>query len=330
MLISELKKELQFNKDLLSLIDTLKNIAGAKYHEMEKKKERFDEFMEAFVGFFKVINLVEVENPLVTIASDVVGIMVLTSDSGFMGGLNQGVIRAALKAADDVSPDKVSWIIVGDKGSSTFSDSGRKFKFFQGIAEDTIYEQAVEIKDYLVEEILAKRMGKVVVAYARPLSFTAQEVACTNILPCSELFERVTHAVGDGKSAANKFISDSSKVIVESSFVDMVSYLAGVWVTSKLSLVFEDSKLAEFSARAMHLEGSHQKISETHGKLKHKVFKATHELIDKGMRECHAAKQIKEKKIVKKKKKVRQEKAAFIRDEAEAAALAALGENGMG
>ena len=42
----------------------------------------------------------------------------------------------------------------------------------------------------------------------------------------------------------------------------MVEYLAGVWVTSKLFEVFEDSKLAEFSARAMHLEGSFQKLEK--------------------------------------------------------------------
>ena len=85
----------------------------------------------------------------------------------------------------------------------------------------------------------------------------------------------------------------------------MVEYLAGAWVTSKLFEVFEDSKLAEFSARAMHLEGSVQTVEKTYEKVRRQVFKAVHELIDKGMRECHAAKMIKEKKK-KKKKKLRQ------------------------
>jgi adenine-specific DNA methylase len=62
-----------------------------------------------------------------------------------------------------------------------------------------------------------------------------------------------------------------------------------VWVTSKLFEVFEDSKLAEFSARAMHLEGSQQKVEKNYKKLRHQTFKAVHEKIDKGMRESFAA-----------------------------------------
>lgn len=308
MQLSELRAELQFNSDLLNLIETLKNIAGAKYHEVEKRKERFDEFMNAFAGFFRVVNLVEVENPLVKVVSDKLGIIVVTSDSGFMGGLNQGVMRKALSLAGDLPPDKISYVVIGDKGAGTFSDAMREFKFFPGISEDTVFEQATEIKDYIVKEVLEGRMGKVVLAYPKPLSFTAQEVAMEHLLPCSDLFDKILDASAPSEAGEKKkgLVVQSGKVIVESSFMDMVSYLAGVWLVSRLALLFEDSKLAEFSARAMHLEGSFQKIEEDYGKLRHKVFKATHELIDKGMRECHAAKQIKEKKVKKKKKKARQ------------------------
>jgi len=60
--------------------------------------------------------------------------------------------------------------------------------------------------------------------------------------------------------------------------------------------VFEDGKLAEFSARAMHLEGSLQKVEKEYTKVKQKVSKASHELIDKGMRESFAAKSTKSRK----------------------------------
>jgi hypothetical protein len=66
-------------------------------------------------------------------------------------------------------------------------------------------------------------------------------------------------------------------------------------VASKLYEVLEASKLAEFSARAMHLEGSVQNVERQQKKLQHMCFKATHERIDKGMRESFAAKSIKRK-----------------------------------
>jgi len=76
----------------------------------------------------------------------------------------------------------------------------------------------------------------------------------------------------------------------------MLEYLSGVWVTSKLFEVFEDSKLAEFSARAMHLEGSGQTLEKDRAKLEHKCFKASHELIDKGMRESFASRSKKKRR----------------------------------
>ncbi len=321
--LNDLRKDLKFNGELLSLVDTLKNVAGAQYHTLEKQKERFDEFMLAFREFFRVVNMVEVINPLVKVSSDILGIVVVTSDSGFMGGLNQGVIRAGLAVQGDIPDDKVSYVIIGEKGGAAFRDKRKKFKFFRGISQDTIFEQATEIRDYIVKEVLEGRMGKVIVAYPKPLSFTAQTIETVNILPCQALYEekeKEGEAQPDAKStASSKFIKASRSVIVESSYDDMVEYLASVWVTSELYIVFEDSKLAEFSARATHLEGSIQKVQKEHKKLKHLCFKATHEKIDKGMRESYSAKMIKEKKN--KRKKVKDKGDAIIA--AEAAVVAA-------
>ncbi len=310
MQLNELKKELSFNTDMMSLVDTLKNVAGAQYHQLEKQKERFDRFMDAFADFFKVVNLVEVDNPLVRVVSDVLGVVIVTSDSGFMGGLNQGVIREALKAHEGMPDEKVSYVVIGDKGAGRFGDMGKEFKFFPGIGQETIYEQAVEIKDYIVGEVLAGRIGKVVLAYPKALSFSAQTLDVVNILPCAELFDIESDSEVASRIEDKGLLSEATRVIVESSFTDMVEYLAGVWVTSKLFEVFEDSKLAEFSARAMHLEGSLQKVEKEHKKLKHKVFKAVHEEVDKSMRECHSAKMIKDKKKRKKKIKNKQARAA--------------------
>ena len=290
MQLNEIRKELKFNTELVQLIETLKNIAASQYHLLEKEKERFDDFMNAFSEFFRVVNLVEVEDPLIKVMSDVLGIVVVTSDAGFMGGLNQGVMRAAQAAQGDRRDDQVNLIVIGEKGASAYADQGREFKAFGGINQDTIYEQAVEIKNHIVAEVLAKRMGKVVLAYPKSLSFSSQTIEVINVLPCAELFDASAESEVSLRFKGDGFLARATRIIVESSFSDMVEYLAGVWVTSKLYEVFEDSKLAEFSARALHLEGSFQKLEKEHKKIKHMCFKAVHEKIDKGMRESFAAK----------------------------------------
>ena len=289
MQLNELRKELKFESELLALVETLKNVASAQYHVMEKEKERFDDFMDAFSGFFRVVNLYHVEHPLVRVSTEKVGVVIVTSDSGFMGGLNQGVIRDALEIESLCGRDNISLVVIGDKGASLLSDQDWEFKFFPGIRQESIYEQAVEVREYIVDQAQSGNMGKVIIGYPRPLSFTSQTVEVINLLPCAELFDKDAGTEVARHVGARKLLADARKVIVESTFKDMVGYLAGVWVTSKLFEVFEDSKLAEFSARAMHLEDSVQKVEEMYKKTKRRCYKAAHEQIDKGMRESFAA-----------------------------------------
>ncbi len=289
MQLNELRKELRFNGELVQLIDTLKNIAAAQYFTMEKTKQRFEEFMQAFAGFFRVINLVDVNDPLVNVESDVLGIVIVTSDSGFMGGLNQGVIRAALEAQGDHPKDKTSLVVIGEKGAGSLQDQGHAFRFLPGIGQEACYARAHEVRDFIVGEVLNRRMGRVLVAYPKPVSFTSQTIDVINLLPCASLFDVKADSEVARRTHTDKLIAEARRVIVESRFPDLVEYLAGMWVLAKLYEVFEDSKLAEFSARAMHLEGSFQRLQRDQKKLKQKTFKAVHEKVDKGMRESFTA-----------------------------------------
>jgi F0F1-type ATP synthase gamma subunit len=212
-----------------------------------------------------------------------------------MGGLNAGVIEGGYNAQGELPNEKVRWIVIGEKGSSKLSETGREFKAFPGITPDTRLEQALEIRDYLVKEVAEGNIGKVIIVHPRPLSFTQQTVDTITILPCGELFDRGGQTAISEHVKGGGFIADARKVIVESSYRDMVEYLAGVWVASKLYEVFEDSKLAEFSARAMHLEESSQKLEKDHKKVKHQCFRAAHEMVDKSMRESFSSRKKKRK-----------------------------------
>ncbi len=294
-LLSQLRRELRFNAEFLQLIQTLKNIAASQYHTMEREKERFAQFMEEFAGFFRVVDMVGVDNPLVSGGTDVLGIVLVTSDSGFMGGLNAGVIGAGFEAQGALPDDRVRLVAIGEKGAAKLSERNRTFHYFPGINQDTRYEQAVEIRDYLVKEVTERRMGRVTLVYPRPISFTQQTIETISLLPCGDLFDRAGTVEGAAAPVGKGLIAEARKVVVESTFKDMVGYLSAVWVASKLYEVFEDSKLAEFAARAMHLEESAQKLEKDHKRLKHQCFRAAHELVDKSMRESFSSRKKKKK-----------------------------------
>jgi F0F1-type ATP synthase gamma subunit len=294
MQLVELRKELKFNRELLSLVETLKNVAGAQYHVLEKKKKRFLQFMESFAGFFRVVDLMDARHVLLQGGGAPDAVLMVTSDSGFMGGLNTQVLNEGMAIIRD-SRNPVC-LVIGEKGAGVLQDRGGDYIAYPGVHQDSIHVSAREVRETIVSLFEEGRIGRLFVAYPRALSFSTQEVQVVRLLPCGELFE--PEGGGELEPFVSKLplVSQSRKVVVESELDQMAGYLAGTWIEAKLFEIFEDSKLAEFSARAMHLEDSLQKVQKEHKKIRQKVFKASHELIDKGMRESFAAKSTKGKK----------------------------------
>ena len=268
------KQELEFNNNLVQLIDVIKGIAASQYRIMEKKREYFGDYLNAFEAFFPMINLFGIDHQFIKPASEVLGAIIVTSDAGFMGGLNTRVIEAALEKG---KKNKMELIVIGERGADYLRDLGLSFKFFPGILEEKRDEQIVNLKDHVMEMAKNKKIGSLILSYPRSISFTVQRVEIVDILPFGKIFH-------DKQALPLK-----KKVIAESKEKDILEYLVGVWITYKLYEVFEDSKLAEFSARTIHLEQSHQDLSRLNKTLKFKYFRCHHEVIDKSMRETFAA-----------------------------------------
>jgi F0F1-type ATP synthase gamma subunit len=82
---------------------------------------------------------------------------------------------------------------------------------------------------------------------------------------------------------------DLKDIILESYLGDIIEYLVYIWIGQKFYEVFGLSRLAEFAARFVHLEGSHQRLKDMDAKVRLEYFRVRHELIDRNMRELFAA-----------------------------------------
>lgn len=280
----KLKNEIQLNTELTELLDILKGIASSEFRALEKRKERFAKFINAFEGFFQMIDFSSMMHPFAQDKLNKLGIIMITSDEGFMGGLNTRVISTAL---DYPQADNATLIIVGERGAGYLKGLNRKFVDFPGITVEDRYEAALRLKDYIMKEGMAGNFSRLIIVYPRPISFTVQQVEVLTVLPCSELFKK--HAD----------VSQIQKdIILESSLGSIIEYLLGVWITYKLFEVFEDSKLSEFSARTVHLEESHQLLLDKDKKIRLQYFRSHHEMIDRGTRETFSAQAVGKKKRV--------------------------------
>ncbi len=297
--IKKLKEEKELNTELTELIDALKGVAIAEFRSMEKRKDRFIKFMEAFDGFFNLIDFSKVEHPFAKYGKKL-GIIVITSDEGFMGGLNTRVINEAL-SHPRITEAKL--IVVGDRGENYLKGMGFECEKFPGILREEHYEAVMKLKGYIMQEGASGRLGSLILFYPKSISFMVQKIEQLNILPCHELFKKKEQRVGkhgvesreksEPKKGLRAFVhSMSNDIIVESSLDDMIEYLVGTWITQKLFEVFEESKLSELSARAVSLEESHQKLLEKKKEIDHQYFRTRHELIDREMRDMFSAQMV--------------------------------------
>lgn len=278
--LSSLKKEYDFNVELASVIDVMKGIAASQFQALQRRKERFRKFLNSFSSFFQLIDFSNVKHPFGRLVTDRVGIIMITSDEGFMGGLNTHVINAALAQRKT----DAELIIVGDRGAAYLKGLGEQFTYFPGVADENKYELAMKLRDYIMQQSKQAKFGMVFLSYPLPVSFTFQKVEVIKLLPCTELFER--------KEA--RTVSDE-KVIVESHLEDIIEHLVAEWISEKLYEVFEDSKLSEFAARAINLEQSYQNVLQLRKIARYRFFQAKHTSVDRSMRETFASQLLRKK-----------------------------------
>jgi len=272
--VKQLREELEVNGDLTGLMDVLKGIAATEFWILQKKKKRFAEFISAFEGFFRFVDFIDVQHPFVQEQGNL-AIIMITSDEGFMGGLNTRVIAAALShpGADDAQ-----LMIVGEQGASYLVAQGRQFTGFPGFASDECYEASLKVKDHIMKKGLERNFGRLILFYPKPVSFMIQQVENLELLPCNRLFEKESEKIKDWKN-----------VLVESPVDSIIEYLVETWIVQKLFEVFEDSKLAELSARTLHLEESYQTLVEQKKTISHQYFRSRREVIDSEMRDMYSA-----------------------------------------
>ena len=111
--VQKLKEEWHLNTDMTELMDILKGVAASEFWALAKKQGRFARFMNAFNGFFDIIDFSSVEHPFAREAGGL-AIFMITSNEGFMGGLNSRVIKAALAHEE---ADHAQLLIVGEQGA---------------------------------------------------------------------------------------------------------------------------------------------------------------------------------------------------------------------
>ncbi len=279
--IAKLKKELEFNKNLGSLLGVIKTIAAMEYHAFRKKMRTFERFLKTIEEAFVMVSGRDFDHPFVRPATPAAGIVAITSDAGLLGGLNMQIIRAAI---DEYSKNPGKLIIVGKKGELYMRSFNVPCAIFPGVTEATRLERAFQLRDYLTGQVLSGAFGHLKIIHPYAVSFVSQRVRSEEIFPFSRL----------PKSSDVKGKKSKDDIVIESPVDGLIEYLIYLWLGQRIFEIFGWSRLAELAARYNHLEGSVTRVNAINTKLKMRYHKVRHQLIDRTMCEVFAARAINE------------------------------------
>lgn len=270
-LLAHIKGDLDFNRGLYNLIDALGKMAVSQYYVLEKKNKPFDKLSIGVETIFGMLDVSRSHSPFVAIANSPRGVIAVTSDSGLLGGLNTQVMNLAAK---EVRDQQARLMVIGEKGRLYAQENNLACTLFGGISDEARHSQALQVRDYIVSEVSSSRLGALKIIYPHPVSIISQKVQSLTLLPISVSADKA------------RIPAD---IILESGLEDIIEYLSYIVVGNKLYNIFGLARLAELSARFMHLENSKGKLEELSKSLRLQYFRQKHELTDRNMRELFAA-----------------------------------------
>ncbi len=308
--VINVKKELRTTNDLMDLVDVLKQVAAAQFQVLEDKRKQSgwtrvempsggdnsvsqqalqeSEWAKAMAGakikgpqvsltavvedFLRLIPPQQCRHPFRLEASPPLGIVIMATDEGFLGGLNAAVIQKALAARGD---QQAELMVLGERGGMVLRDYDEPFTSFPAVGENINSREVERLRDYIVERYLLRKFATVLVFYPRCVSFTRQEIDSFQLLPCK-------------RPSPGGASSSSTGPILEPSAYSIIDYLVKLWLGRKLHEVFWQSRLSELAARSTHLEASLQGLKDQKKKLTLQYFRSKHEVTDTGIRESFA------------------------------------------
>ncbi|MFH1228162.1 MAG: FoF1 ATP synthase subunit gamma [Planctomycetota bacterium] len=303
--LSELNNDISFNREMNELMNILRQTAVIEFQALfNRRKGLFhsEKYVGLLEGFFRMEALKNNRHPLFLNPKHKVLIIFITTDMGFLGGLNTEIIENGLRHL--TRRDEAHILVIGDKGYNYLEDYGKSFDYLGGISNEIRFSEAEKIRDYIYAFAIKNSIGRVVIAYPKFISFSRQEIDVLTLIPLGDLFEPRPESDGDQP------VPDSAKrvktpeipaepraaYIFEPYLDKVVDYLIRAWVAQKIYYILWDSKLSEFSARAMHLDSSMDELKDMKKDIQRQYFKSKHEIADRTIRDIFGGRVINRKK----------------------------------
>lgn len=271
--VARLKGDLEFNKNLGELIDVMKLAATLQFNQFRSRQESLAEFLSSLEMAFNALSKQQISSVFLNPRQNLpAGIILLSSDEGFLGELNSLLVNKLL----DVRQAQDRIVVLGRQGADYLEELRLDFVTLPSPDEKFKFSSAQKLRDEVFYPYFNEEIGKIHIIYARFVNITLQQIESETLLPLPGFSSSVAPALRE-------------EFIIEPDINSVIQGWVKLWLGFRLYQIMWSSKLAEFAARIMHLEGSIQELNRINQHLKLEYFKYLHSLSDKTIREISAS-----------------------------------------
>lgn len=275
-----LKVDYDDTSEILDLVEILKDIASNMFYHSAKSKQILIDFIAYFIDFFKMANFTSAEHILVKPAVNTGAVLLVTSESAFMGDMNARMIRHALGECEKENSKEI--IVIGSKaGEKLRTTAGRSkhIEIFGHIQEQGLYKVSIQVKDYIIKRVMEKAVGRIIAVYPFSLSINLIKPKSAVLFPSGEMVSQHADQAED----------TIEKIIVESNINEIIGYLSSVWLTCRIYELLMNAQLSGYAAQVQQLEAAGDRLKKEKSILGMMVRKSRKADISKGISETYSA-----------------------------------------
>jgi F-type H+-transporting ATPase subunit gamma len=269
MALKDIKTKIQATKRMHTVTRAMEAVSAVKMRKTQESAFAGRAYARAALSILaRLSGSSEIKRHPLTTARQVkkTAIVVITSDKGLAGGLNSGVIKAALRALDRRPIDSIKVFAYGRKGEEFFARREYNIaKSFENKRDDVPLSIMQELSTELSDGFLSGEYDEVLAVYSNFRSTFEQIPTVRKVLPLS--VEGISELVSDIQPAKGKWSSDAAlespnSYDVEPSVEEVLTILVPRLVAISLYYMLLEAKASEHSARMVAMKNASDKSKE--------------------------------------------------------------------
>jgi F-type H+-transporting ATPase subunit gamma len=182
------------------------------------------------------------------------GIMVIGSDKGLCGSLNQNVLKLVNENVGD--GENVRFITIGRKATQLISLSRYEIIAHFNVSDRTEYHELAPIVEFLKSAYVNNEVDSVEMIFSQYINPLVQEPVIQRILPMLDFRSELGKFRRSVRAENGEIQTDPRPIMVEPSVSSVITMLSQMFISQNIYRAILEAKASEHSSRTMAMRNA--------------------------------------------------------------------------